>query len=100
MRLPLFFALLGLLLAVGGHASSNGAPESNLTYFGAPRFSIEGVLPVFDIAESYIRSQTDGSAKAISFNGEGGCSVSTPCILGSCCNSDGMCHPQVLLRTC
>jgi hypothetical protein len=99
MRLLPFFPLLGLL-AIGGHASSNGAHESNLTYFGAPRLSIEGVLPVFDIAESYIRSQTDGSAKAIGLHAEGGCSAGNPCILGSCCNSDGMCHARVLLRPC
>jgi hypothetical protein len=90
MRLPFLLPLLGLLLAIGGAAFGLGAPESNLTYFGAPRFSIQGVLPVFDIAESYIRSQTDGSTKAITSTGKGGCSAKEPCILGSCCNSDGM----------
>jgi hypothetical protein len=90
MRLPLLLSLLGLLLAVGGHAFSSGAHESNVTYFGAPRFSIGGVLPVFDIAESYIRSQTDGSEEAIGSKGNSGCSAQNPCLLGSCCNSDGM----------
>jgi hypothetical protein len=99
MRLPLLLALLGLL-AFCGHASSPGGSESNLTYFGAPRFSIEGVVPVFEIGESYIRSQTDGSAKAIGFHGEGGCSASNPCVLGSCCNSDGKCPLLVLSSTC
>jgi hypothetical protein len=99
MRLPLLFALLGLL-ALCGHASSPGVSESNVTYFGAPRFSIEGVVPVFDIAESYIRSQTDGSAKAIGFHGEGSCSSSNPCVLGSCCNSDGMYALRVVSTIC
>ncbi|KAF1914807.1 hypothetical protein BDU57DRAFT_549890 [Ampelomyces quisqualis] len=91
MRLPLCLSLLGLLLAIGGHGSSSSAHDSNVTYFGAPRFSIEGVLPVFDIAESYIRSQTDDSVKAIGSKGNGGCSAQNPCLLGSCCNSDGQC---------
>ena len=90
MRLPLFGALLELPLALLMHTTRAATHESNLTYFGAPRFSIEGVLPVLDVAESYIRSQTDGSVKQIGAKGDGRCSVSNPCILGSCCNSDGM----------
>jgi hypothetical protein len=99
MCLPLPLSLLGLLIAVGGHASSSDH-ESNLTYFGAPRYSIEGVLPVFDIAESYIRSQTDGSETAIGANGNGGCSAQNPCLLGSCCNSDGMLGSSLFNSSC
>jgi hypothetical protein len=87
MRLPL--SLLGLLVAINSNAFSSAASESNVTNFGAPRYSIEGVLPVFDIAESYIRTQTDGSAKTIGSTVKGACSRDNPCILGSCCNSDG-----------
>jgi hypothetical protein len=100
MRLLFLLPLLGLLPAIGGAALRSGAPESNVTYFGAPRFSIQGVLPVFDIAESYIRSQTDSSAKAIGFTDDGKCSASNPCILGTCCNSDGMYYCVVTARSC
>jgi hypothetical protein len=95
MQWPLLLALLELLVATGSHASTFGASDSNLTYFGAPRFSIKGVLPVFDIAEGYIRSQTDNSAKILTLKGDGGCSRSNPCALGSCCNSDGKPVPQL-----
>lgn len=78
MRLPRHFALLELVALAGLISSS-----------GAPRASIDGVPPVFDIAESYIRSQTDGSAQPIGYNGVGNCSSKNPCILGSCCNNDG-----------
>jgi hypothetical protein len=78
MRLPLVFPLLGLVALAGLVSSSS-----------APRASIDGVPPVFDIAESYILSQTDGSAQPIGYNGVGNCSSKNPCILGSCCNSDG-----------
>lgn len=86
MHLPFLLSLLGPLVALAGLAS--GAPEANST---APRSSIDGVSPVLDIAESYIRSQTDGSAIAIGYNGVANCSSNSPCILGSCCNSDGEC---------
>lgn len=89
MRLPLFGPFLGLLLSCSTHISNAHSHESNLTYLGAPRFSIEGVLPVLEIAESYIRSQTDGNVKQIGAKGDGRCSTRNPCILGSCCNSDG-----------
>jgi hypothetical protein len=81
MRLPFLLPLLGLVVALAGLVSSAGSQ--------APRASIDGILPVFDIAESYIRSQTDGSAVVIGYNGVAQCSSKNPCILGSCCNSDG-----------
>ncbi|KAJ4983451.1 hypothetical protein SVAN01_11059 [Stagonosporopsis vannaccii] len=80
------FAFLGLA------ASSGYAPkgESDLSSFGAPRHNLDGVLPVLDIEEYFIRSQTDGGAKA--FGGTDlRCSASTPCPDGSCCNSRGEC---------
>ena len=83
MRLP---SLIQLGLAIGGLASSI---ESNLTYFGAPRATLDGVLPVLDIAESYIRSQNHDGSSAIGFTGDGSCSANNPCILGSCCNRNG-----------
>ncbi|KAH4000096.1 hypothetical protein HBH98_070970 [Parastagonospora nodorum] len=86
MRLPFLLPLLRPLVALVGLAL--GALEANST---APRSSIDGVPPVLDIAESYIRSQTDGSAIAIGYNGMANCSSRNPCILGSCCNSDGQC---------
>ena len=93
MRLLLFtFALLGLT-AIGGHASSNS--DSNITFFGAPRASLDGVLPVLSIEEDYIRGQTDGiSNGAFGAAGPVQCSVSNPCADGSCCNSQGMCKPN------
>jgi hypothetical protein len=87
MRLPLLLSLLGL--ATNGHAYSFRASESNLTYFGAPRLSLDPITPTVDIAENYIRSQTDGGATALGFSSEGGCSADHPCLLGACCNSDG-----------
>jgi hypothetical protein len=90
MRLPSLLSLLGLV-AIGGHASNLGAPASNLTYFGAPRYSLNAITPMVDVAEAYIRSQTDGGAMAVGFAGTGknGCSANNPCLLGACCNSDG-----------
>lgn len=82
------FALLGLT-TTGGHAFSGG--ESNLSLFGAPRASLDGVLPVLSIEEDYIRAQTDGiSNKAFGATGGGQCSASNPCADGSCCNSQGV----------
>jgi len=83
MRLPSVIQLG--LVAIGGLASSI---ESNLTYFGAPRASLDGVLPVLDIAEGYIRSQTDDGGSAVG-SSHTSCSANNPCILGSCCNRDG-----------
>jgi hypothetical protein len=77
MRLPHLLSVLGLV-ALAGLVSTSGAP----------RASIDGVLPAFDIAESYIRSQTDGNAQSIGYNEVGDCSFKNPCVLGSCCNSD------------
>jgi hypothetical protein len=88
MRLPL--PILGLAVAIDSHARTSSPSQSNVTYFGAPRYSIEGVLPVFDIGESYIRSQTGDNAKSVGLTTDGSCSRDRPCLLGSCCNSDGM----------
>ncbi|KAF2621430.1 glycoside hydrolase family 18 protein, partial [Macroventuria anomochaeta] len=86
MRLSLFSALLALT-AVG---PSNG--NSNLTFFGAPRASLDGVLSVLSIEEDYILRQTD-SVSNTSFGAAGPlqCSASNPCADGSCCNSQGQC---------
>ncbi|KAJ8114497.1 hypothetical protein OPT61_g3630 [Boeremia exigua] len=79
-------AFLGLT-AFSGHAF--GA-DSDLALFGAPRHNLDGVLPVLDIEEQYIRSQTDGSVKA--FGGTDlSCTVDSPCPDGSCCNAQGQC---------
>ncbi|KAH6644816.1 glycoside hydrolase superfamily [Boeremia exigua] len=70
--------------------SSPSAGDSDLALFGAPRHNLDGVLPVLDIEEQYIRSQTDGSVKA--FGGTNlQCSAANPCPDGSCCNSQGQC---------
>lgn len=82
MRLP-FLILLGLV-AIG--LASN--VESNLTYFGAPRASLDGVLPVLEIAEDYIRSQSDVVTIVDFEKSEAGCNANSPRLLGSCCNSD------------
>jgi hypothetical protein len=76
------------------------ACRSSLPYWGCSHFTGTPPVPVFDIAESYIRSQTDGSAKAIGFHGEGRCSSSNPCVLGSCCNSDGTYTLRVFSTIC
>ena len=83
MRIFLFFALLALIAV----SPSNG--DSNLTLFGAPRHSLDGVLPVLDIEEQYIRSQTDGGIKAFGAT-DIQCSANNPCPDGSCCNSQGV----------
>ncbi|KZM28624.1 chitinase [Ascochyta rabiei] len=90
MRLsPPTLALLGLI-AINGHAYHPG--DSNITFYGAPRASLDGVLPVLSIEEDYIRSQTDHfSNKAFGAAGELQCSASSPCVDGSCCNSQGQC---------
>ena len=83
MRLP-SFALLALT-SVG----LSGA--TNLTLFGAPRASLDPVLPVLSIEESYIILQTDGiSDTAFGAADALQCSVVSPCADGSCCNSQGM----------
>jgi hypothetical protein len=83
MRL-FFFALLALT-SVG---LSNG---SNLTFFGAPRASLDPVLPVLSIEESYIRAQTDGTTNTVFGAADiPQCSASNPCADGSCCNLQGM----------
>lgn len=85
MRLSVLTSAFLGLAAFGGYASGG---DSNLSVFGAPRHNLDGVLPVLDIEEQYIRSQTDGSVKA--FGGTDlQCSASTPCSDGSCCNSQG-----------
>ena len=93
MRMSLLSsALLGLTAVT----PSSGDP--NLTFFGAPRASLDGVLPVLNIEEHYIRSQTDGSIEAFATVGEFQCNSSTPCFDGSCCNSQGMCTLQSVSR--
>ncbi|KAJ4337251.1 hypothetical protein N0V95_008388 [Ascochyta clinopodiicola] len=83
------FALLGLITTTG-HTFGTGA--SNLTFYGAPRASLDGVLPVLSIEEDYIRGQTDHFPnKAFNTAGQLQCSASSPCVDGSCCNSQGQC---------
>ncbi len=86
MRLSFFTTTFLGLVAFCGPVLGG---DSNLALFGAPRHNLDGVLPVLDIEEQYIRSQTDGGVKAL-----GGtdlqCSVGSPCPNGSCCNSQGM----------
>jgi hypothetical protein len=81
MRVSLLPSLLGLV--------AFGVSQSNISYFGAPRLSLDPIVPTINIAEHYIRGQTDGGVTALGFSGEGGCSVDNPCLLGACCNSDG-----------
>jgi len=87
LRPPFKSALLGLTALCG--FVSGGEPENNLALYGAPRHNLEPVLPILDIEEKYIRSQTDGGVTAL-----GGtdlqCSASNPCPDGSCCNNQGM----------
>lgn len=96
MRLPhLVPAALGLATFSG---SAFGG-ESNLSLDGAPRHNLDGVLPILAIEEHYIRSQTDGSAKAFGST-DLQCTKSSPCPDGSCCNSKGIqgsqnVHPEL-----
>lgn len=83
MRLS-FFGLLALTSV----SLSNG---SNLTSFGAPRASLDPVLPVLSIEESYIRAQTDDTTNTVFGVADVlQCSASNPCADGSCCNLQGM----------
>ncbi|KAJ4313602.1 hypothetical protein N0V94_006872 [Neodidymelliopsis sp. IMI 364377] len=91
MFLPFLSLVLLVLTAIGGHAVQPGG-DSNLTFFGAPRASLDGVLPVLSIEEDYILGQTDGvSNKAFGAAGASQCSAANPCADGSCCNSQGQC---------
>ncbi|KAI8932594.1 hypothetical protein NX059_010098 [Plenodomus lindquistii] len=86
MRWLLPFAV-ALWLAIFGLASGSG--ESNLTYFGAPRLSLTGVPPTLEITEGYILAQTRSPISKLSDQAR--CSAASPCVDGSCCNSDGLC---------
>ncbi|KAJ4402691.1 hypothetical protein N0V91_007066 [Didymella pomorum] len=81
-------AFLGLTALCG--LASGGEPESNLSLYGAPRHNLDPVLPILDIEEKYIRSQTDVSVTALGGT-ELQCSASNPCPDGSCCNDQGHC---------
>lgn len=89
MRLAL--QVLSALLCAGQAALGESPPgSSNVTYFGAPRLSLDPILPILDIGEAYIRGQTqrgDG-AFAADFNQ---CDENRECKDKSCCNSDGRC---------
>lgn len=80
-------AFLGLTALCG--LASGGEPESNLSLYGAPRHNLDPVLPILDMEEKYIRSQTDVSVTAFG-DTELQCSASNPCPDGSCCNDQGM----------
>ncbi|KAF2828249.1 glycoside hydrolase [Ophiobolus disseminans] len=81
-----------LLLQLGLVATALASSvKSNLTYFGAPRASLDGVLPVLEIAEGYIRSQSNVDVTTFKSESEVGCGANSPCILGSCCTSLGHC---------
>lgn len=86
MRLP-FIASAFLGLAASGSYASEG--ESNLALFGAPRHNLDGVIPILDLEEQYIRRQTGDSPQGFA-GADIQCSPGSPCSDGSCCNSQGM----------
>lgn len=86
MRLSLLLPVALVVTALTGSAASG---DSNLSLDGAPRHNLDGVLPILDLEEQYIRSQTDDNVKASSGTSFR-CTAKAPCPDGSCCNSQGM----------
>ncbi|KAF1922681.1 glycoside hydrolase family 18 protein [Didymella exigua CBS 183.55] len=90
MRLRLVTSASLGLAVFGGLASGEQSEPWNLTLNGAPRHHLDPVLPILDIEEQYIRSQTDGGVTTLGST-DLQCSASNPCPHGSCCNLQGQC---------